>query len=250
MNLVRMGSVETPQSNALVVAPRIRLEGNDLDSCNESNIGWNDVGSGLYSGSVLNGATYLQTNGGIFAFDGTDESVVIQNSSSDWTLTASPITLQVWVRLNSLTNSYGSLCGILGKQSGEFGADGYVLSVTSTGQLRITTNGTSFLRTHNTAQNAITTNSWYFLTAVMSLSSAAGTVKSYINDSLGMSSSHGAADTCLESNSLILARGYQRNANPETYLNGQIGAFYAYNRELTANEISQNFNATRRRYGV
>lgn len=249
MNLVRIGSIETPRSNALVPTAKIRLEANDIGSYLGNNVTWNDIGSGQYSGSIINGAAYTDANGGVFAFDGTDESVVIANSDTDWTFNASPKTLQMWVRLNSLTNTDGAFCGMLGKQSEGFNFDGYTVAVTHTGQMRITTNGAALLRTHNTPNNSIQINNWYFLSVVLALSSTAGSVKGYINDTLSVSSSHGT-DTCTEKNNLILARGFQRNASPDTYLNGQIGAFYAYDRELTANEISSNFNATRRRYGV
>lgn len=249
MNLVRMGSIETPRSNALVASPRIRLEASDLKSYRTDNVNWYDIASDQYKGQVLNGAIFVEVNGGFFAFDGTDESVMIENSASDWRMTSSPKTLQIWVRLNSLTNSFGSACGILGKQSASFDFDGYAVAVTTNGQLRITTEGATFLRTHNTATNTMKTNTWFFITAVLSISNTAGSIKSYVNDTLGVSSFHGL-DTISESNNLILARGFQRNASPETYLNGSIGAFYAYDRELTANEISQNFNATRRRFGV
>jgi hypothetical protein len=37
---------------------------------------------------------------------------------------------------------------------------------------------------------------------------------------------------------------------PGRYYQGRIGAIYLYNRALTDNEISQNFNATRGRYGI
>jgi hypothetical protein len=38
--------------------------------------------------------------------------------------------------------------------------------------------------------------------------------------------------------------------NPGRYYQGRIGAIYLYNRALTDNEISQNFNALRGRYGL
>jgi hypothetical protein len=33
-------------------------------------------------------------------------------------------------------------------------------------------------------------------------------------------------------------------------LNGKVGQFFAYNRALTAKEIKQNYNATKKRYGL
>lgn len=250
MNLLRIGSTDAPLSSVLVPTPKIHLEANDIASYSGQGQSWNDIGeTKQFTGSILNGAQFLSSNGGWFAFDGTDEHIVLQSTSSNWSLKASPITIQVWFYLNSLTNSYGSACGIFGKQSAGFSFDGYSLAVGVSGQLRITTNGTIHSRTSNSADEIVAVGNWYFASVIMSMSNESNTIRGYIGDTQIISGIHGT-DTSIETNSIILARGFQRNANPETYLNGRIGAFYAYDRELTQNEISQNFNATRRRYGV
>ena len=249
MNLVRMGSVEGAFSPPVTSSGlRIRLEANDLSSYAGSGTTWTNVAGSQYSGSLLNGVQYSSSNGGQFLFDGADELVEIGDSTVDWRLSATPITLQAWVYLNSLTNATNTGCAFFGKQSESFTFDGYHVVTNSLGALRIATNGTSISKFHTSANGLITTGAWFMLTVVLSLSSGSGTIKGYRNTSLILSDFHGT-DTYNESNPLTLARGYQSITNLD-FMNGRIGAFYAYDRELTANEISQNFNATRRRYVV
>lgn len=248
MNLVRMGAIEAGYTPIVSSGLKIRLEANDLKSYSGAGTTWSDIGSNLYNGTVLNGAVYSETNGGWFAFDGLDESVEIASSTVDWRLSATPITLQAWVYLDALVNAFNTGCSFFGKQSESFSFDGYHVATNSFGELRIATNGASISKFHSSEHNLITTGSWFMLTVVLSLSNTSGTVKGYRNTSLIVSSFHGT-DSYSESNSLTLARGYQRNTNPD-YMDGRIGAFYAYDRELSSTEIENNFNATRLRFGV
>lgn len=248
MNLLRMGAIESGFAPIVSSGLKIRLEANDLSSYSGSGTTWSDISSNQYNGVLLNGAQYNSSNGGWFAFDGIDESVQVSDSAVDWRLSASPITLQAWVYLNSLTNAFSTGCGLFGKQSESFGFDGYHIFTNSLGELRIATNGASFSKTHVSAQKEIAEGQWMMITAILSLSNTDGTIRGYKNTTNIIHSFHNA-DGYSESNSLTIARGYSRSTNPD-FMNGGVGAFYGYNRELSEKEIENNFNATRRRFGV
>lgn len=249
MNLARMGVIESAFPPITSSGLKVRLEANDLSGYSGSGTAWTNVAGSQYSGTLVNGVQYTEANGGLFLFDGVDEYVNVNDSTVDWRMTTTPITLQSWVYFNSLTNSSGAGCGIFGKQSPSFVFDGYAVIVGASGDMRITTNGFAISKVHSSTHSALTTGTWYFLTAVLMLSETAGSIKGYRNDTQIVNGFHGN-DTCNESNSLMLGRGFQWGSSPDSYLNGRIGAFYAYNKELSPEEISENFNATRRRYGV
>jgi len=242
--LARMGTYEAASLPIVTSNLKVRLEANDLSSYPGSGSAWNNIAGESYDGTLLNSPTYNVSNGGWFLFDGTDDSVLIGESTTDWRMTATPITLQVWAYLETLGAS-----GVLGKQSNSFASDGYAVAFNATGELRVSTNSQNISKTFFTPASTIVSQTWQLITVVLSLSNAAGSVKAYRNNALLINETHGL-DSYDESNSLILGRGFQRGSPPETYMNGRIGAFYAYDRELTAQEISNNFNATRRRYGV
>ena len=248
MNLVRVGAIESGFAPIVSSGLKIRLEANDLKSYPESGTQWFNLADASYNATLENGASFNSSNGGSFAFDGTDEYALVADSTTDWQMSASPITLQTWVFFDSLTNSLGGSCGVFGKQSNSYSFDGYSMTVGPSNELRIHTNGTTISKTNSSAHDQIATGAWHMLTAVISLSATEGTILGYKNASLIVSGFHGS-DTYNESNSLSLGRGIDRVSGP-TFLDGRIGAFYAYDRQLSLTEIENNFNATRRRFGV
>jgi len=248
MNLVRKGAVDGGLSPVVQLGLGIRLEANDMKSYAGRGTVWTNLAEDTHKATLLNGATFNSSNGGWFNFDGLDESAQIGESITDWAMTTTPITLQTWIYFDSLTNASLGACGVLGKQSDLFSFDGYSVNVGPSGELRILTNGTAISKTSISAHDVMTTQTWQMITVILSISASAGTVRGYRNSTQVINSFHGS-DTCNESNSLVLGRAIQRASTP-TFLDGRIGAFYAYKRQLTDQEILTNFNATRRRFGV
>jgi hypothetical protein len=73
-------------------------------------------------------------------------------------------------------------------------------------------------------------------------------VQGYVNNNRVINSSHGAESSYDDTaNPLTIAQGY-RNSTSAFSFNGWIGEFYFYNRALTANEISNNYTATKGRF--
>jgi Concanavalin A-like lectin/glucanases superfamily len=101
-----------------------------------------------------------------------------------------------------------------------------------------------------TAQSGWNNTTWYNI--VMTYNGAAG-IATYVNGiaggtQAGAKSNPGGAGTFL---SMGKPDGVGTYLNGVTnYFNGYIGAWKIYNTALTANQITQNFNALRSRYGV
>lgn len=186
------------------------------------------------TGTLTNGPTFSSSAGGCFVLDGSNDYINLANNASLCAKTGAPITLSMWIYVSSLTG-----CTLFSKLTSSYGFDGYNVGMTNTGIANSTTNGTGIDRRLSSGSSVFSINTWYFVTFVTQITSTAASTKYYVNTTLAYSGAHGN-DSYNESNPLLLG----------VTLNGRIGAFYFYTRELSLAEITQNFNATRTRYGV
>jgi hypothetical protein len=193
-------------------------------------------GSGLTSngliggigGTLVNGVGYTSSNFGSFIFDGTNDYIVV-NSNSDL-LSKTEYTKFVFFYPTSLATSNNLISGGVSGENHAFW-----------------TYGTNKLNAgHNTIWNqvvgstALSANVWYC--GAVTFSNVSGW-KLYLNGVLDGSN----ANTTTFNNSGELRLGAFANANCFT---GQIPLALVYNRALTQQEILQNYNATKMRYGL
>jgi hypothetical protein len=251
MNLLRIGTFESPRNTVIRDGLVLQLDASSRQSYIGSGNTWSNLASQNYNGTLTNNPSFTEENGGAIVFDGVNDNVVIVDDSETLfaAKTSSYITLQTWVYFESLRNNVGGTSGILSKQSLTFTADGYSLRATNTGALSLITNGGTISKTHSSSASSLVPLKWYFITAIIKISSEAASVRCSINDVEVISSFHGN-DTYNEDNSLMLGRGLQTGFSNEDYLFGKIGAFYFYDRELKRPEVVENFNQTRGRFGV
>lgn len=219
-----------------------------LDASNYTSGLWSDE-TGNGNNAAISGATWLSDDGGIFDFDGINDTISIPHTANLSLNTSTQRTIQVWVKFDALATSSNRMI-VFSKLSGGFSFDGYFGGPNVSGQIVVATNGTSISRT-STSTLTITTGVWYLFTFISQITNAAGSTKAYINETEYITAFHGT-DGYSESNPLTL--GYM--PAPLTglglieYLNGKIGACYFYTKGLSAAEISTNYNATKAKYGL
>ena len=219
-----------------------------LDASNYVSGAWQDE-TVNGNNATINGATWLSTDGGIFDFDGINDTMTITHNSSLSLNTTTQRTLQAWVKFDALPTSTNSMI-IFGKLSANFVFDGWWGGINSSGNAVIATNGTG---TSKTTASTLTVNidTWYLFTFISRITATANTTKIYVNETEYVSTAHGT-DGYSESNNLTL--GYLTppltGLGLISYLNGKIGACYFYTKGLDASEISTNFNATKTRFGI
>lgn len=217
-----------------------------LDASNYSSGTWNDE-TGNGNNGTVNGPTWSPTDGGIFDFDGINDSISVPHNASLSLSTSIQKTVQVWVKFDTLAGLNVQV-PVFGKLSSSFGFDGYWAGLFSnTGQIRAVTNGTSLQKVSTTTSLTVTTNVWYLFTFISRITSTSGSTKVYINETEYISDAHGT-DTYNESNPFYL--GFIGSGVGSVYLDGKIGACYFYTKGLNTSEISTNFNATKSRYGI
>lgn len=209
---------------------------------------WTDL-TGNGNNGTLNGVTYSSVDGGLFDFDGINDTITIPNNPNLSLSTTVQKTIQVWTKFDVLPTSTNRMI-VFGKLSSSFAFDGWWGGITSSAFPVIATNGTGISKTTN-ATSGISLNTWYLLTFISQITSTSNTTKIFVNDTEVVSTFHGT-DGYSESNNLTL--GYLTpplsGLGLISYLNGKIGACYFYTKGLSSLEISTNFNATRSRYGV
>ena len=91
------------------------------------------------------------------------------------------------------------------------------------------------------SSSVINDNTWEFITVVRN----SGTYKYYINQNLNVTRT-GYDSKTFNSNDLVIAWDYRNNGSG---FEGNLGAVYFYNSDLTTDQVVSNYNATKSRYG-
>jgi hypothetical protein len=209
------------------------LNASDRNSYVSGSTTWNDVSGRGNNGTLTNGPTFNSLNGGNIVFDGSDDfaDLPIPLAAS-----YSTITVDAWIKWNSFTNGM-----FLGMNTYDVWTQGNTLGYN---------NGASNVIGINAA--TVTSlgllGNWKHYAFVMNSSGLLSTNKMYINSQSqtltavvgGDGNIPGLATTLRLSSWLI--GGFYGNVS---YANCKV-----YNRALTAQEVLQNYNATKSRFGI
>lgn len=194
---------------------------------------WTDLISTTKTGTLVNGPTYDSTNGGSIVFDGVDDS----HSIGSLGLTGfTQLTISIWYYSN--INSSTALLNCSSVNNALIlhyrGAGFYLLGDDNT--------GSGYLGW----QTTIPASQWVMLTGTWNGS----TMKLYQNaakQANERSFTGGANGKLANMNTISLGDYFNVN---QPWTNGKIAACSLYNRALTDDEITQNFNAFRGRFGI
>jgi hypothetical protein len=192
---------------------------------------WSNLLGGT-SMSLQNGPVYSSEFGGVFSFDGSNDSGLITLSPSNYGMTSTH-TWCSWIRRTANANS-GHIWGPLGFNSGiVFGGNAFSANWHY---------GSDFNLVHVAqAPSESVLNRWYYVNTVVD--NITGFIKLYV-DGVEVASKTFSPMTNMWNGWIRLAGGDYSNS-PIT-----VGCVSAYSRVLTTAEIQQNFNALRGRYGI
>jgi hypothetical protein len=211
--------------------------------------------------TLVNGPGFGVTGGGMFVFDGTNDYFEAQHSSS--LNISGSITVDVWVYLTSLSNSADMNLICKYSNAGGSSNQSWIL-FKSTGDYRsaspdgLTGNNNEFVWLSSSNGNysgaligtgeQVLTNTWYNVVAIYN--SSTEKMQMYINGQLKTNVTRTGQTSGVLSTNL---RNLQVGGTPldsNRWVQGRIPISRVYNRALTAQEISQNFNATKSRYNI
>ena len=210
-----------------------------LDAANSrsypgSGTAWTDLSGNGNTGTLTNGPTYNSSNLGFFQFVTNNFAAIPNNVALD---TQTP-TVEVWVKTNATNqNGFWFEKGTVNSQYSLFQSGGNILwRMIIGGSIRnLTTTTATYMNTSN----------WYQVVGTYT----SGTRRLYINGVLvNFDTQTGTIATNSGGMSIGVYGGF--NGTRGYYYNGNLSSCKVYNRALTAEEIQQNFNATRGRYGI
>jgi hypothetical protein len=186
--------------------------------------------TGSLSGSLINGVGYNSGNGGNWAFDGVDDFIQCIGS---FTVTAA--TFVTWIRRNGDQTQYD---GILFSR----GTNTTGMNFFSSNQLGYHWNDTA--TTYNWASGLTIPNLTWCMVAVSVTSTSA---TAYLCQTSGITTS---TNTTSHASSVLNDIKIAQDDAGGRFFNGNIAISQLYNRALSADEITQNFQAQRSRFGL
>jgi hypothetical protein len=211
-----------------------------LDAANRksypgSGTSWNDLSGNGNTGTLTGGVGYNSANGGYLTFDGTNDYVNVPHSDS-LNITGNTTTFGGWIYSNTSTKYQLFVV----KSTGASRQYGMFLSQEGLFKMYIILNGV-VVEGNVTLSSPWTSFAWNYILLVYNGS----TIKIYINGSEVYSAS--AAGNILGSTNPVRI-GWDPGQG--FALVGSISQVSIYNRALTAQEIQQNYNALKGRYGL
>ena len=192
---------------------------------------WFDLSKNV-NGNINNSPDHSNNNKGIFSFDGTNENITIPETQS---LNLQNYTYSFWIkRRQPLNNNWLQFC----QRSTSNRNPGIWFYTSEVNRIHFSI----FLSGgFNTSVNpgGFFLNEWHYFTASVEYSNNTTIIKGYTDGVLNSTATHA-------NNFPVLGTGSSYIGNNLL----DLGIFSIHNRALSDNEIKQNFEATRGRYGI
>lgn len=195
-----------------------------------------DLSKNQLNGTLYSGASYNNTNNGNFNFDGIDDWIEINNSSSgELNLTSNQVTLCAFLNYQT-TADWQS---VFYKDSGN--SRGYQLFINDQNKIAFgVRTSTGFTRL--TTDNALDQNVWKYVVATYDGS----LMKIYIDGNFITSTPKSGNITSSSTRPLWVSL----STFGTEFFFGKISTMKIYNRGLNDQEVLQNYNALKNRFGL
>lgn len=187
-----------------------------------------DISGVGHEGSILNTPTYTASNGGYLTLNGTNQYITVPTNGA-WAFGANG-TVEMWVYILSNPGGNRRLFSVNNNTSS---LDAYLNGATYNIYFHGSSAGTT---------NPINSNIWVHLT----FRYLAGALTVYVNNAAVAMTGTTTGYNITNTGTLYIG-----NFNTVGYeLNARLGSFRIYSKGLSAQEVSNNFNVTRSKYGV
>ena len=212
---------------------------------------WRDISLNSFNGSFVNGPTFNNANGGSIVFDGSNDYISFGavSTTSPLSFTSGSFTLEHWVKPTALQPGtyFGLTNMILTKEISAGLTINYATQITTSGSVSFIhrDNSESLIFNTFTIGNILNTVSHL----VFAANSSGTQILLYVNGILsGTQNLTGKPVTPYNSQLVSIGGGNIGNTNAAFI--GNIYVNRIYNRALTAQEILQNYNALKGRFGL
>jgi hypothetical protein len=213
-----------------------------------SGTSWTNLTPNNITGTLVNGPTFNSGNGGAIVFDGSNDYVNLGINPSCYSPTG--FTIDSWVKL---TNNGGANPILAIYNSSTISSNNEYVFGTTSGRLYgwvYDSTNTAYRGRYATATSLITNNVWCNLHMIYDGGTVNSSVKLYFNGTQFDTTDFGSGTfTSIRNTSSPMAIGVT-NGGLGGILNGSMASLKFYTRALSTQEIQQNYNATKTRFGL
>lgn len=197
---------------------------------------WKDLSGLGNNGTLVNGVGYSADDKGTMVFDGVNDYAEVLNPFYQY---SNEITVSAFCKFNTFEYILSQSTKNIDSMTTNVwlwhkGTNGLIWYINDSGSWK----SVSYL-------NSLFSGEWYHITTTASSSN----IKIYIN-ATNVTSGAGISLGILNNSLSGIATNDYRYSSSRTPINGSISNIIIYNRALSNQEISQNFEALRGRYGI
>jgi len=234
------------------------LDAADKSSYPGSAATWRNLISGSNTATLINGPTFNSEKGGSIVFDGTNDFSSFPGNTFGYSPgITGEVSLEMWIYPTGPYTAYLSeppttnLAGFFG-QSYFANSIGWGLGMVTQGGINFfvfqVRNYANVIGVGSTTTSAFVNNNWYHVVGTINRSTFTRLYINGVNLALNAISSAAVSGLTLTPSNSDAAIG--KGGGAPFYGGCRIGQARLYNRALSATEVSQNYNATRARYGI
>jgi hypothetical protein len=250
-----MSTLSGGQGNIITNGLVLRLDAANPRSYQSGSLIWNDLSGNNYTGSLQSGSIYntgpnvqnifFSGSGNATPGVGIGSNVNLGNILNIGT---GGFTINCWVRVSAAQDQYIFSKAFYGGQNYRYG-----FSLTAGGKISAFVQGNGGSDIAPISTTTLSLDTWYMTSMVINRSSS---IQLYINGIqealIGTATISQWAGLDFQSTNPARWGSYtfSDNISPNLVLNGRIALGQVYNRALNQSEITQNYNATRARFGV
>jgi len=223
----------------------LNLDAGNVSSYPGTGTTWSDLTVNNNNTTLLNSPTFSSNNSGYFTFNGTNQSA---NSVSTINLSSTnAISISLWFKVS------GTSLYIFNEFSSNFNNNAnsffFDINEVATGKISFADIGVSSLYNQVQTVNTYNDNKWHNLCVVSNRALNASNHNFIYVDGV-LDTVQGSLNNANNSNYGNYTMYFFSRANTTYFTNGNLSSYLLYNRALTAQEVSQNFNVLRGRYGI
>lgn len=219
-------------TNGLILS----LDAGDRNSYPGSGTTWFDLTGNSNSGSLVNGPTFNTGSGGSIVFDGVDDNVTFSSiPGTSFSLISSSFTTEFWIYTTT-----GSSQGFISSNQSPTNGGQYAFVIRSNGIFSSFYGTVTYTDVYG---GDVVTGSWSHYVNTFNYTNQTSSI--YVN---GVLKGAGSMQSSPLNTSASLIIG--RYAFGGGYLKGNIASAKVYNRALPSQEVLQNYNAQKSRFGL
>lgn len=214
------------------------LDASDPKSYPKSGTTWFDRSGNGNHGTLTNGPTFTSSNGGGIVFDGVNDYVLCPKPSS--IVNSGEISISLWAKWVTVGTSTSTIQSLIDNRHSSI--QGFVIQDRPDISKKLTVSFAPNTNTNGAISSFIVGDgNWHYIVATHNGS----LTKLYLDGNLD----NQVSESPMVSLQPNISIGYWQFV-PGRYLNGSIPLVQIYDRAIDLNEVKQNFNAARGRFGI